>query len=213
MDGNVKWVNEEKILRTIASLEKNNMNGYILSNKEELISQIISMTNEGEKVSCGGSMSLAETGVMDLLRSGRYNFLDRAKEGLSVEDIDRIYRECFFADTYFSSSNAITEDGELYNVDGNGNSVAALLFGPKKVIIVAGVNKIVKNLDEAIKRNREIAAPANAKRLNKSTPCTKIGYCMDCKSPEKICREYTVIKSQKDKNRIHVIFLNDNIGY
>lgn len=213
MDSNIKWVNEEKILRTIASLEKNNMNGYIVSNKEELIGQIISLTNEGEKVSCGGSMSLAETGVMDLLRSGRYDFLDRAKEGLSVEDIDRIYRECFFADTYFSSSNAITEDGELYNVDGNGNRVAALLFGPKKVIIVAGVNKIVKNLDEAIKRNREIAAPANAKRLNKSTPCTKIGYCMDCKSPEKICREYTVIKSQKDKNRIHVIFLNDNIGY
>ena len=213
MDSNVKWVNEEKILRTIASLEKNNMNGYIVSNKEELINKIISLTNEGEKVSCGGSMSLAETGVMDLLRSGRYNFLDRAKEGLSVEDIDRIYRECFFADTYFSSSNAITEAGELYNVDGNGNRVAALLFGPKKVVIVAGVNKIVKNLDEAIKRNREIAAPANAKRLNKSTPCTKIGYCMDCKSPEKICREYTVIKSQKDKNRIHVIFLNDNIGY
>ena len=213
MDSNVKWVNEEKILRTIASLEKNNMNGYIVSNKEELINKIISLTNEGEKVSCGGSMSLTETGVMDLLRSGRYNFLDRAKEGLSVEDIDRIYRECFFADTYFSSSNAITEDGELYNVDGNGNRVAALLFGPKKVIIVAGVNKIVKSLDEAIKRNREIAAPANAKRLNKSTPCTKIGYCMDCKSPEKICREYTVIKSQKDKNRIHVIFLNDNIGY
>lgn len=213
MDSNVKWVNEEKILRTIASLEKNNMNGYIVSNKEELINKIISLTNEGEKVSCGGSMSLVETGVMDLLRSGRYDFLDRAKEGLSVEDIDRIYRECFFADTYFSSSNAITEDGELYNVDGNGNRVAALLFGPKKVIIVAGVNKIVKSLDEAIKRNREIAAPANAKRLNKSTPCTKIGYCMDCKSPEKICREYTVIKSQKDKNRIHVIFLNDNIGY
>ncbi|SCK02019.1 Uncharacterised ACR%2C YkgG family COG1556 [uncultured Clostridium sp.] len=213
MDSNVKWVNEAKILRTIASLEKNNMNGYIVSNKEELIKKIISLTNEGEKVSCGGSMSLAETGVMDLLRSGRYDFLDRAKEGLSGEDIDRIYRECFFADTYFSSSNAITEEGELYNVDGNGNRVAALLFGPKKVIIVSGVNKIVKNLDEAIKRNREIAAPANAKRLNKSTPCTKIGYCMDCKSPEKICREYTVIKSQKDKNRIHVIFLNDNIGY
>ena len=213
MDNNIKWVNEQKILRTIASLEKNNMNGYIVSNKEELINKIISLTNEGEKVSCGGSMSLAETGVMEHLRSGRYDFLDRAKEGLSTKDIDRIYRECFFADTYFSSSNAITEDGELYNVDGNGNRVAALLFGPKKVIIVAGVNKIVKNLDEAIKRNREIAAPANAKRLNKSTPCIKIGYCMDCKSPEKICREYTVIKSQKDKNRIHVIFLNDNIGY
>ena len=213
MDSNVKWVNEEKILRTINSLEKNNMNGYIVNSKEELIDMIISLTNEGDKVSCGGSMSLVETGVMDHLRSGRYDFLDRAKEGLSAMDIDRIYRESFFADAYFSSTNAITEGGELYNVDGNGNRVAALLFGPKKVIIVAGVNKIVKNLDEAIKRNREIAAPANAKRLNKSTPCTKIGYCMDCKISEKICREYTLIKSQKDKNRIHVIFLNDSIGY
>ena len=213
MDCNVKWVNEEKILRIITSLEKNNMNGYLVKSKEELIDKIISLTNKGEKVSCGGSMSLVETGVMDLLRSGRYEFLDRAKEGLSIEDIDRIYRECFFTDTYFSSSNAITEDGELYNVDGNGNRVAALLFGPKKVIIVAGVNKIVKNLDEAIKRNREIAAPANAKRLNKNTPCTKVGYCMDCNSKEKICREYTVISSQKDKDRIHVIFLNENIGY
>lgn len=213
MDNNIKWVNEGKILRTINSLEKNNMNGYIVNSKEELIDKIISLTNEGDKVSCGGSMSLVETGVMDHLRSGRYDFLDREKEGLSSNDIDRIYRESFFADTYFSSSNAITEDGELYNVDGNGNRVAALLFGPKKVIIVAGANKIVKNLDEAIKRNREIAAPANAKRLNKSTPCTKVGYCMDCKSPEKICREYTVIKSQRDNNRIHVIFLNDNIGY
>ena len=213
MDSNVKWVNEEKILRTINSLEKNNMNGYIVNSKEELIDMIISLTNEGDKVSCGGSMSLVETGVMDHLRSGRYDFLDRAKEGLSAMDIDRIYRESFFADAYFSSTNAITEGGELYNVDGNGNRVAALLFGPKKVIIVAGVNKIVKNLDEAIKRNREISAPANAKRLNKSTPCTKIGYCMDCKSAEKICRGYTLIKSQKDKNRIHVIFLNDSIGY
>ena len=140
MDSNVKWVNEEKILRTINSLEKNNMNGYIVNSKEELIDMIISLTNEGDKVSCGGSMSLVETGVMDHLRSGRYDFLDRAKEGLSAMDIDRIYRESFFADAYFSSTNAITEGGELYNVDGNGNRVAALLFGPKKVIIVAGVN-------------------------------------------------------------------------
>lgn len=213
MDNNIKWLNEEKILRTISSLEKNNMNGYIVSTKDELINKIISLTNEGDKVSCGGSMSLSETGVIEHLKSGRYNFLDRDKERLSVEEINKLYRECFFVDTYFSSSNAITEDGELYNVDGNGNRVAALLFGPKKVIIVAGVNKIVKNLDQAIKRNREVSAPANAKRLNKNTPCTKVGYCMDCKSPEKICREYTVIKSQRDKNRIHVIFLNDNIGY
>ena len=107
MDSNVKWVNEEKILRTINSLEKNNMNGYIVNSKEELIDMIISLTNEGDKVSCGGSMSLVETGVMDHLRSGRYDFLDRAKEGLSAMDIDRIYRESFFADAYFSRISRI----------------------------------------------------------------------------------------------------------
>ena len=213
MDNNVKWVNEQKILRTIEALKKNNMNGYLVNTNEELIEKIKELVNEGSTVSCGGSMSLFETGVIEHLRSKRYKFLDRYKEGLRKEEIDNIFKESFFADAYFSSTNAITEGGELYNVDGNGNRVAALLFGPKKVIIVAGVNKIVKNLDEAIKRNREISAPANAKRLNKSTPCTKVGYCMDCKSAEKICREYTLIKSQKDKNRIHVIFLNDSIGY
>ena len=213
MDNNLKWVNDEKILRTIKALKQNNINGYLVNNKDEIIDKISELVAEGSKVSCGGSMSLEETGVMKHLRSGRYDFLDRAKEGLSSEDIDKIYRESFFADAYFSSSNAITEDGELYNVDGNGNRVAALLFGPKRVIIVAGVNKIVKNIDEAIKRNREVAAPANAKRLNKKTPCTKVGFCMDCKSPEKICREYTIIRSQKDNDRIHVIFINENIGY
>lgn len=213
MDNNLKWVNEEKIRRTIKALNNNNINGYIVGSKEEVIEKINELVEDGSKVSCGGSMSLVETGVMEHLRSGKYIFLDRSKEGLTAEEIEKIYRDSFYADAYFSSSNAITEDGELYNVDGNGNRVAALLFGPKKVIIVAGVNKIVKNIDEAIKRNREISAPANAKRLNKNTPCTKVGFCMDCKSPEKICREYTLIGSQKDSNRIHVIFINNNIGY
>ena len=88
-----------------------------------------------------------------------------------------------------------------------------MLFGPDKVIIICGVNKIVKDLDAAIKRNRELAAPMNTKRLNKKTPCAKVGYCMDCRSPERICNEYTLIKKQRDKDRIHVIFLNENLGF
>lgn len=158
-------------------------------------------------------MTLFETGVIEHLRISRYKFLDRYEEGLTKEEINKIFRESFFADAYFASSNAVTEDGKLYNVDGNGNRVAAMLFGPSKVILVVGENKIVKNIDEAIKRNREISAPANAKRLNKSTPCAKVGYCMDCKSKDKICREYTVIESQNNKDRIHIIFLRDQIGY
>lgn len=213
MDNSIRWVKEQKIERTIKALNENNMNGYLVNNKDELIDKIKELVEEHSVVSCGGSMSLFETGVIDHLRSSRYRFLDRYKEGLTQEDISKIFRESFFADVYFSSSNAVTEDGKLYNVDGNGNRVAAMLFGPSKVILVVGENKIVKNIDEAIKRNKEISAPANAKRLNKSTPCTKVGYCMDCKSKDKICREYTVISSQGNKDRIHVIFLNEQIGY
>ncbi|MGL4847355.1 MAG: lactate utilization protein [Clostridium sp.] len=213
MDVNVFWLMEKKIQRTIEALEKNNMRGFLVESKEELIKKIEELVQEGATVSCGGSMTLQEVGVMDHLRSGRYTFLDRAKQGLTVEEIKEIYRGAFSADAYFTSTNAITEDGELYNVDGNGNRVAAMLYGPDKVIVICGANKIVKNLDDAIKRNKEIAAPTNAKRLNKSNPCSKTGYCMDCKSPTRICNEYTIIKRQAFPDRINVIFLNENLGY
>lgn len=213
MDINVVWNNEKKILRTIKALEKNNMNGYYVKDEDELINKINEIVDKGAKVACGGSMSLFETGVMDYLRSGRYDFLDRYKEGLTPDEVKNIYRVSFFTDAYFTSTNAITEDGELYNVDGNGNRVAAMLYGPEKVIVICGINKIVKSLDDAINRNKEISGPTNAKRLNKSTPCTKTGYCVNCNSEERICNEYTVIRKQNRKNRIHVIFLNREIGY
>lgn len=213
MDNNVLWVNEKKILKTIDSMKKNNINGYIVKSKEELIKKVEEIVEPKSKVSCGGSMTLFESGIIDHLRSGRYEFLDRYKEGITQNELKDIYRQAFYCDAYFSSSNAITEDGQIYNVDGNGNRVAAMLFGPSKVIIIVGVNKIVSTLDDAIKRNRELSAPANAKRLNKVTPCTKVGYCMDCNSEERICNEYTVIKKQSDKDRMHVIFINENLGY
>ena len=213
MDNNVLWVNEKKILKTINSLKKNNINGYIVTSKEELIKKVEEIVEPKSKVSCGGSMTLFESGIIDHLRSGRYEFLDRYKEGITQSELKDIYKQAFYCDAYFSSSNAITEDGEIYNVDGNGNRVAAMLFGPSKVIIVVGVNKIVSTIDDAIKRNRELSAPANAKRLNRATPCTKVGYCMDCNSVERICNEYTVIKRQVDKDRMHVIFMNEILGY
>ena len=213
MDKNVLWVNEQRILRTIKALEKNNMNGYMVASNVDLISKIEELISPKSKVSCGGSMTLFETGVIDHLKSGRYEFLDRYKEGLTQDEIKEIFRQSFLSDAYVTSTNAITENGEIYNVDANGNRVAAMLYGPDKVIIVAGVNKIVPNVEEAIIRTKEYASPINAKRLNKETPCTKIGRCVECNSDNRICNEYTLIKRQIDKNRIHVIFLNDNLGY
>lgn len=213
MDNNLKWVNECRINRTIEALKKNNMNGYFAKGKAEIIKIIEGIVKTGDVVSCGGSMSLFEVGIIDYLREGKYKLLDRYEEGLSREEIENIFREAFFADAYITSTNAITEGGELYNVDGNGNRVAAMIYGPKKVIVIVGVNKIVKDVDEAIKRNKEISGPANNKRLNKSNPCTKLGYCTDCSSNERICNAYTLIKKQGNKDRIHVIFLNEELGY
>lgn len=213
MNENMKWVNEKKIERTISKLEKNNIKGYYVKNNDELIDIIKSISKEGEMVSLGGSMTLFETKVIDFLRSGRYNFLDRYKEDLTPADIKEIYRKSFYADTYFASANAVTEEGEIYNVDGNGNRVAAMLYGPDKVILIVGVNKIVKDLDEAIRRNKETCAPANARRLNTATPCAKVGYCMNCSSEDRICCEYTIIKRQRTANRMHVIFINDILGF
>ncbi|MBX9137760.1 MULTISPECIES: lactate utilization protein [unclassified Clostridium] len=212
MDNNLKWVNEIKINRTLEALRKNNMEGYLINTENELIHKIQELVNEGSKVSLGGSMTLFETKIMEHLRSGRYELLDRYKEGLTADEIKEIYRKSFFCDAYFTSTNAITEEGELYNVDGNGNRVAAMLYGPDKVIVIAGVNKIVKDINEAIYRVENLAAPANAKRLNRKTPCTVTGKCMNCNSPERICREYTVIRKPVP-NRIFVLLLNEEYGY
>ena len=213
MNENIKWVNEKKIEKTINNLKKNNINGYYVKDNDELINLIKDIAKEGEVVSVGGSMSVFESKVIELLRSGRYEFLDRYKKDLTQEDIKEIYRKSFFADTYFASANAITEDGKIFNVDGNGNRVAAILYGPDKVVLIVGVNKIVKNIEQAVSRNRAISGPANAKRLNLSTPCVKTGQCMECNIEDRICCEYTVIKRQRNPKRMHVIFINDTLGF
>ena len=213
MNENIKWVNEKKIEKTINNLKKNNISGYYVKDNDELINLIKDIAKEGEVVSVGGSMSLFESKVIELLRSGGYEFLERYKKDLTQEDIKEIYRKSFFADTYFASANAITEDGKIFNVDGNGNRVAALLYGPDKVVLIVGVNKIVKNIEQAVARNRAISGPANAKRLNLSTPCVKTGQCMECNIEDRICCEYTVIKRQRNPKRMHVIFINDTLGF
>lgn len=213
LDKNMEFVLDQKIARTISNLKKNNMEAYYAEDEKELLKMIAPMLKTGETISSGGSVTLQETGILGFLRNGNYNFLDRYKEGLSPFDIEEIFRKSFFADTYFVSSNAVTEDGELYNVDGTGNRTAAILFGPKQVIVVVGINKIVRDLDAAQKRLHEIAAPANCIRLNRSTPCTKTGFCMNCESKERICNEYVVIRRQNKPGRIKVIIVGKDLGY
>ncbi len=213
MDKSMEWLINTKVKRTMENLEKNNISAYFINTREELIEIIENLSLEGDKIAVGGSTTLNEVNLLNYLRTGRYNFLDRYKEGLTREEVVNIFRKSLLCDVYITSTNAITEEGYLYNVDGNGNRVAAMLYGPRKVIVICGINKLVKNVEEAMERNKSISAPANAKRLNRKTPCSKVGYCMDCKSEERICKKYTLIKGEVTKGRMHVIILNQNLGY
>lgn len=210
---NKKWHMELKIKRTIEALGKNNMEAFYVETEEELHGKIKELVPEKAVVSVGGSRTLFETGVMELLRDGTYEFLDRYEEGLTPLDIKNLYRQSFCADAYFTSTNALTENGELYNVDGTGNRVASMIYGPDMVVVICGTNKIVKDIDEAIDRNKRIAAPINAKRLNRNTPCAITGVCSDCSSPDRICNDYVVIRRQGLKDRIKVIIVGEEYGY
>lgn len=213
MDQNLKSAMHAKVKRTLIQLEKNNISGYFVHNTEELKHLVSSLVPNGSSIAVGGSMTLFETGMIEWLRTQDYEFHDRYAPGLTAEELKAIHRKAFSCDAYFSSVNAVTESGELYSVDGNGNRVAAMIYGPDKVVIVAGTNKIVKSLASAIERNREYAAPANNIRLNTGTPCTVTGTCMDCNSPGRICCAYTTLGFQRTKNRIHVIFIDGTYGY
>lgn len=213
MDKNLKSVIEKRIKRTMENLEKNNMEAFYAEDSSEVIDIVKGLVKEGETVSVGGSMTLFETGLIEYLKSGKFNYLDRYADGITPEGMKEVFRKTFSADTYFTSTNAVTEDGELYNVDGTCNRVAAMLYGPDKVIVVAGANKIVPDSDEAIERVRNTAAPANAIRLSRKTPCVSTGYCMDCSSPERICNSYVLIGRQAAKGRIKVIIVGSELGY
>lgn len=224
MDMNLKAIVEKRIMKTVGNLNKNNMQAFYVESKAGVVQKISELLTDGDTVAVGGSMSLFESGVIDLLHSGKYRFLDRYENGLSREDTEKIYRDSFFADAYICSSNAITENGELYNVDGNSNRVAAICYGPKSVIIVAGYNKIVKDIDAAVKRVKLIAAPANCTRLTAETYCREKGECMaflsegadmacGCNSPARICCNYVVSAYQRKKNRIKVLIVGEELGY
>ena len=209
------------IENTIKNLEKNNIEALYVESKEDVVPLIEKLVPQGSTVAVGGSVSLDESGVLSHLRSGRYEFFDRYAQGLSREEVMEVYRKSFGVDAYFCSSNAVTEEGELYNVDGNANRISAIAFGPLNVIMVVGVNKIVKNIDEAVKRVKTIAAPKNCRRLDCRTYCFEKGHCMDmdggmgkgCDAPQRICRHYLVSAKQAVMGRIKVIIVNEELGY
>lgn len=213
MDANTSKLLDIKLNKVKDALIANNMDARILENAEAVRNEIASIIEKGSSVNLGGSQTLFECGVIDLLREMDINLKDRYAPNLSREQLENIYREAFFDDYYVSSSNAITMQGELYNVDGRSNRVAAMSYGPKHVILVVGYNKIVDDMEAAIKRVESVAAPANCIRLNRNTPCAISGKCMHCKSDATICCTYVVHRKQMVKNRIIVLLVKEEYGY
>ena len=201
------------IEKTIANLEKHNMSGFYVQNIEELHKLLKSLLQDGECVGCGDSVTLEETRIFELLRQENYMFLDKHKEGLDGKEKRKLYIQNFSCDTFVTGINALTIDGKIFNIDGNGSRVAPILYGPKQVIAVIGTNKIVKTLEEAIYRTRQVAAPMDAKRLQKDTPCAKLGRCIDCQHKNRICNDFVLITGQFNKGRIKVIIIEGEYGF
>lgn len=200
--------NEMLAQKIIKGIESRNMKGYYAANREEALACALDLIEEGSTVSMGGAMSAFQIGLVDALKKGNYNFLDR--EEMAPREA---LLAAFGADVFLSSANAITEDGILVNIDGYANRVACIAQGPHKVVMIVGMNKVACDLDAAIKRARNVAAPINAQRFGLNTPCTKTGACADCKSADTICCQFLITRFSRVPDRIHVILVNDKLGF
>ena len=208
MDENMKKRNERLAQTVIKGLQSRNMTGYYAEDREAALKQALELIEENSTISMGGCMSAHEIGLVQALQEGNYQYLDRSKmeprEGLLA---------AYDSDVFLSSANAMTSDGILVNIDGNSNRVSCIAQGPKKVIFIVGMNKVCDDLDSAMKRARNVAAPINAQRFEVKTPCKETGKCFDCKSPNTICCQFLITRYSRHTGRIHVILVNDNLGF
>ena len=209
MNENITKRDELLSKKVIKGLESRQMSGYYAANREEALKIALSLIPEGSTVTMGGAMSAHEIGLPQALAEGNYNFIDRDK----MEDKRAAMLAAYDADFFLASANAMTEDGVIVNIDGNANRVSAIAQGPRHVLFIVGMNKICDDVDGALKRARNVAAPINAQRFGLNTPCTKTGSCMDCKTPDTICCQFLITRYSKHPGRIHVILVNDYLGF
>ena len=207
MDIYLEKRNEILAETVIKGLKSRNMTGYYAKDKEEALELALGLIEKGSSITMGGCMSAKEIGLVSALKEGDYHFIDRTK----LEPREALLA-AYDADIFLSSANALTDDGILVNIDGNANRVSCIVQGPKKVLFIVSMNKICSDLDSAMKRARNIAAPANAQRFDIKTPCKLTGKCTDCKSPDTICCQFLITRYSRHTDRIHVILVNENLG-
>ncbi len=209
MNENITRRNALLAQKVIKGLQSRNMSGYYAESREAALEQALALIPEGSSVAMGGAMSAHEIGLVHAVKTGNYSFIDRD----AAPDKRAAMLAAYDADVFLASANAITEDGVMVNIDGNSNRVSAIAQGPKKVIFIVGMNKVCDDVDGAMKRARNVAAPINAQRFGLSTPCAKTGACMNCKSPDTICCQFLITRYSRHPGRIHVILVNDNLGF
>ena len=209
MDENIVKRNELLARKVIRGLQSRNMSGYYAPDRAAALALALDLIPAGSTVTMGGGMSVHEIGLVDALKAGDYTFIDRDE----MEDKRAAMLAAYDADVFLASCNAITEDGVLVNIDGNANRVSAIAQGPKQVVFIVGMNKVCADVDGAMKRARNVAAPINAQRFGLSTPCAKTGSCMDCKSMDTICCQFLITRFSRHEGRIHVILVNDSLGF
>ncbi|WP_315574472.1 lactate utilization protein [Oribacterium parvum] len=208
MDIHLEKRNEILAETVIKGLKSRNMTGYYAKNKEEALKLALGLIEKGSSITMGGCMSAKEIGLVSALEEGDYHFIDRTK----LEPREALL-SAYDADIFLSSANALTDDGILVNIDGNANRVSCIAQGPKKVLFIVSMNKICSDLDSAMKRARNIAAPANAQRFDIKTPCKLTGKCTDCKSQDTICCQFLITRYSRHTERIHVILVNEDLGF
>ena len=207
-----RWFREKQAERTVNALKKNNIEALYVSDSKAAVEEVMKRIPDGATVGAGGSVTHTQIGLLDALKNRKIQLILPLQQARNDEEKLEMFRKCFSADIFLSSTNAVTEDGKLYNVDATGNRVGAMFIGPKKTIIVCGVNKMVKDLEAAEKRVREWAAPQNAKRLGKKTPCVETGVCTDCSSPDRICNIYVSLAKKPARTEVVVILVGENLG-
>jgi len=211
-----EWHEKLSVESTLSALERNGFEVLFYPTVEEALAGVLGLVPEGAKVGLGGSVTLREMGLVDALEARGVavaNHWKAGREGASPEEVLEIRRAHINSDVFITSTNAVTETGELVNIDGTGQRVAAMIFGPKKVIVVAGVNKITGDLEEGLWRASNVAAPMNARRLHPKTPCAETGECSDCVAPGRICGITTIIHRRPSKTPFTVVLVGEKLGY
>jgi hypothetical protein len=205
----------QKAGHVIECLKRRNINGMYCRTTKEAVVEICRMIPDGASVALGGSVTVMQSGLLEELRSRNVDLLDRYRPGITSQEVEAVMARGMTADVQLMSCNAVTSDGKLVNEDGRGNRVAGLIFGPKKVIMMVGVNKIVRSVEDGITRIREVAAPLNCVRLGLDTPCARTGFCDDanCVPPARVCSQITIIESNRVKDRLTVVFVGEELGY